>query len=72
MNTGQAIEASINMALVKQLDIRWKNKLANALDQNVETICINEGGSGTPSWDWHDSVLDFLSRSYPMKADWER
>lgn len=72
MNTGRAIDAVISMALVKQLDIRWKNKLSNALNQNTETICINEGGSGTPSWDWHDSVLEFLGRSFPTKADWER
>lgn len=72
MNTGRAADAKIRMALVKQLDVRWKNKLSNATSQNIETICINEGGSGTPSWDWHDSVLEFLRKSYPMKADWER
>ncbi|WP_207101574.1 stealth conserved region 3 domain-containing protein [Paracoccus shandongensis] len=72
MNTGRATDTKIKMALVKQLDVRWKNRLSNAMNQDIETICINEGGSGTPSWDWHDSVLDFLKTFYPMKADWER
>lgn len=72
INAGKAIDEKINIALVKQLDVRWKNRLAKIPSQNVETICINEGGSGTPSWDWHACVTEFLTESYPIKAKWEK
>lgn len=72
INTEKAVDAKINIALIKQLDVRWKNRLAKIPSQNVETICINEGGSGTPSWDWHACVMEFLTETYPIKAKWEK
>lgn len=70
--TEKAIDTNINIALIKQLDVRWKNRLAKIPSQNVETICINEGGSGAPSWDWHACVMEFLMETYPIKAEWEK
>lgn len=70
--TCRAVEATATTAFVKSLDVRWKRQLKRAEEISPEIICINEGGDGAPSADWHVSVREFLEKSWPDAAPWEK
>lgn len=71
LNSGQAVQGQMKSWLVKPLDLRWKNRLRALSDADLDTFCINEGGSGIPSKDWYSSVSTVLSEKYPQPAPWE-
>lgn len=70
--TGRVIQSSVKNAFVKSQDIRWKSQLSKIAKTEPEIICINDGGDAAPSNDWHGAVRDFLHRSWPASAPWER
>lgn len=71
LNSGQAVKGQLQNWLVKPLDLRWKNRLRALSDADLDTFCINEGGTGTPSSDWYSSVRTLLSAKFPQPAPWE-
>lgn len=70
--TGQAEVAPLRLSLVMSMDLRWRNRLKNALKNEVDALCINEGGSDAPAPAWHSSIQAFLYDHFPRKAPWER
>lgn len=70
--TGRAEVAPLRLSLVMSMDLRWRNRLKNALKDEVDALCINEGGSDAPASAWHSSVQTFLRDCFPRKAPWER
>lgn len=72
IGTKRAVSAKVECVLVKSLDIRWKDQLANAARPATQTFCINEGGVEPPAPNWHRTVTAFLQDRFPTKAPWER
>lgn len=70
--TGRAEVAPLRLSLVMSMDLRWRNRLKNALKDEVDALCINEGGSDAPAPAWHSSIQAFLYDHFPRKAPWER
>lgn len=68
---GQARVVKIENAFVKSMDVRWRNKLKDAMKPQYDTLCINEGGSDEPASDWYPAVQAFLENRFPTKASWE-
>lgn len=72
IGTGRALPCHSSTAFIKSLDIRWRHALMTTAETDLETFCINEGGSEGPAGDWHSTVRAFLERKYPQPAPWER
>lgn len=72
LETGRAEVAPLHLSLVMSMDLRWRNRLKNALKDEVDALCINEGGTDTPASAWHSCVYAFLCEHFPQKAPWEK
>lgn len=72
IGTGGAVESHATTAFIKSQDVRWRSQLMQTADNNLETFCINEGGSEAPAWGWHNTVETFLKRRFTQPAQWER
>lgn len=70
--TDRACAAAIDTALVNQVDFRWRDLLHRARTADVQTICINEGGTTDAGEDWYEQVRQFMSYRFPIRASWER
>lgn len=69
--TGRALPDHAATAFIKPLDIRWRSALQASLKSDLETLCINEGGTEAPGKDWHNRVHQFLAQRFPHPAPWE-
>jgi len=70
--TGRAEVASLRLSVVIPTDLRWQNRLKFALENDVDALCINEGGTVPPAANWYPSVARFLQHHFPRSAPWER
>lgn len=70
--TARAEVASIRMSLIMSMDLRWRNRFRNALDGDVDALCINEGGADRPARSWHPSLSRFLQDHFDTIAPWEQ
>jgi hypothetical protein len=57
--------------LVKSNDIRWRDRLKQLSENKHTFVCFNEGGAHDPGHAWHNTINDFLSKTFPDKAEWE-
>lgn len=70
--TGRALPDHAATAFIKPLDIRWRSALQASVKKDLETLCINEGGTEPPGKDWHRTVHQFLAQRFSKPAPWER
>ncbi len=72
IGTGQALSDPKKTVLVKSNDPATQaSRMNEAMNADVDFVCLNEGGVEAPSEQWVTSTRHFMLTKFPLPAPWE-